>query len=250
MKFIKDFYLFNSRIATHVIFWVAYYILFGFVWVAEDGYLASFYLEFILLPTRILAVYVVIYFLLPRFLLKRKYTNFFLGYVIVLLLAGVLQRVFIHLFYENLLLNNVEKGLFSINMLVRAVVLINTTVLLVLGAKLFQLWLIEHEKNREVRQEYLEIRSNRRIHRIATDNILFVEGLGNYVNYHLRDKSKVTAYATIKDTLVLLPENFIRVHRSYIVNKDHIKSYDANTIDVENQMVPRGKSVTDEVLLT
>ena len=174
--------------------------------------------------------------------------TFFLGYIFVLLLAGTLQRIFIHLFYENLLLKNAEQGLFSVNMLVRAIVLINTTVLLVLGAKLFQLWLVEHEKNVKTGSELLEIRSNRRVHRLRIDKILYLEGLGNYVIYNLSDKSKITAYGTIKDALLQLPSNFVRVHRSYIVNKDHIKSYDSNTIDVQNQTVPRGKSVTDETL--
>jgi len=244
-----NFYLFNSRIATHILFWIAYYTLFGFIWAEEGGYLASYYLEFILLPIRILAVYATIYFLLPKFLLKRKYGQFFIGYVIVLLVAGALQRVFIHLFYETLLLNNTDMGLFSLRMLIQAVVLINTTVLFVLGIKLFQLWLVEHEKNQNTEKKILEIKSNRRIHRVNVDNIVYVEGLGNYVTYNLLDRSKITAYGTVKNALASLPENFVRVHKSYIVNKGHIKSYDANTIDVHNQMVPRGKSVTDEVLL-
>jgi hypothetical protein len=224
-------------------------VLFGLIWVGDKGYLASFYLEFVLLPIRILAVYVTIYFLLPRFLLKRKFLNFFMGYGLTLLLGGILQRVFIHFFYEDLLLNDSSAGLFSIMMLVRAIVLINTTVLLILGIKLFQLWAMEHEKNEGLENEILEIRSNRKTHRVPTENILFVEGLGNYVTYHLVDKSKITSYGSIKGTLQQLPDNFRRVHKSYIVNKAHIKSYDAMTIDIQDNSIPRGKSITDEVLL-
>ncbi|WP_420603728.1 LytR/AlgR family response regulator transcription factor [Flagellimonas sp.] len=249
MKSTTNFYLFNSRIATHVVFWVLYYVLFGLIWVGDKGYLASFYLEFVLLPIRILAVYVTIYFLLPRFLLKRKFLNFFIGYGLTLLLGGILQRVFIHLFYEDLLLNDSSSGLFSVMMLIRAIVLINTTVLLVLGVKLFQLWAIENEKNEGLENEILEIRSNRKTHRVPTENILFVEGLGNYVTYHLVDKSKITSYGSIKGTLQQLPDNFRRVHKSYIVNKAYIKSYDAMTIDIQDNSIPRGKSITDEVLL-
>ncbi len=235
--------------ATHAIFWMLYYVLFGLIWVGEEGYLASFYLEFILLPIRILAVYFTIYFLLPRFLLKRKFKEFFAGYAIALLAGGILQRIFIHLFYEELLLNDSSSGLFSIMMLVRAIVLINTTVLLVLGAKLFQLWAIEHDKNESLETEILEIRSNRKTHRVPFESILFVEGLGNYVTYHLADKSKITSYGSIKSALQLLPDNFRRVHKSYIVNKSHIKSYDAMTIDIQDNSIPRGKSISDEVLL-
>lgn len=232
-----------------MVFWILYYVLFGLIWVKEEGYLASFYLEFILLPTRILAVYVTIYFLLPRYLLKRKFAHFFLGYGLTLLLGGMLQRVFIHLFYEELLLNDSSAGLFNVMMLVRAIILINTTVLLILGIKLFQLWAIEHEKNQSLEGEILEIRSNRKTHRVPIENILFVEGLGNYVTFHLADKSKITSYGSIKGTLEQLPDNFRRVHKSYIVNKAHIKSYDAMTIDIQDNSIPRGKSIKDEVLL-
>ncbi|PWL40063.1 hypothetical protein DKG77_04350 [Flagellimonas aquimarina] len=216
---------------------------------SEEGYLASFYLEFILLPIRILAVYLTIYFLLPRYLLKRKFTEFFVGYGITVILGGIFQRVFIHLFYEELLLNDSSSGLFSIMMLVRAIILINTTVLLILGVKLFQLWAIEHEKNQNLESDILEIRSNRKTHRVPLRNILFVEGLGNYVTYHLEDKSKITSYGSIKGTLQQLPDNFRRVHKSYIVNKLHIKSYDAMSIDIQDNNIPRGKSIADEVLL-
>ncbi|WP_431124930.1 LytR/AlgR family response regulator transcription factor [Flagellimonas flava] len=249
MKSNTNFYLFGSRIATHCIFWVLYYILFGLIWVSEEGYLASFYLEFVLLPIRILAVYITLYYLLPQFLLQRKYKEFLLGYGLTLLLGGVLQRVFIHLFYEELLLNDSSAGLFSIMMLVRAIVLINTTVLFVLGAKLFQLWALEQEKNKRLESEILEIRSNRKTHRVPVDSILFVEGLGNYVTFHLEDKSKITSYGSIKKTLEQLPSNFRRVHKSFIVNKEHIKSYDALTIDIQDNSIPRGKSIADDVLL-
>lgn len=249
MQSTNSFYLFNSRIATHVVFWVLYYLLFGLIWVGEEGYLASFYLEFVLLPIRILAVYTTIYFLLPRFLLKRKFKEFLIGYGVTMLLGGIMQRVFIHLFYEELLLNDSSTGLFNVMMLVRAIILINTTALLVLGIKLFQLWSIEHDKNRNLESEILEIRSNRKTHRVPLRNILFVEGLGNYVTYHLEDKSKITSYGSIKGTLQQLPDNFRRVHKSYIVNKEYIKSYDAMSIDIQDNSIPRGKSISDEVLL-
>ena len=249
MKLNSNFYLFNSRIATHILFWLLYFILFGLVWAGKEGYMASFYLEFILLPARIMAVYMTIYFLLPKYLLKRKFAQFLLGYALTLLFAGILQRIFIHLFYENLLLNDPSAGLLSVKMLIRAVVLINTTVLFVLGVKLFQLWSIENQKNQFSSKDILEIKANRRIHRVPVDQILFIEGLGNYVVYNLEDNSRLTAYGTIKDTLVMLPEYFVRVHKSYIVNKKHIKSYDTSTIAIQDHMVPRGKSVTDQLLL-
>ena len=134
-------------------------------------------------------------------------------------------------------------------MWVRAMVLINTTVLFVLGVKLFQLWSLERDKNMDLQKDILEIRANRKTHRVPIGDILYVEGLGNYVTYHLSDQTKITSYGSIKKTLEQLPTNFRRVHKSYIVNKSHIKSYDTISIDVQNKTIPRGKSVSDDVLM-
>lgn len=246
----KPFYLFNSRIATHVLFWVTYYVAFSLIWATNQGLTASFFLEFVLLPVRIMAVYVTIYYLLPKFLINKEYLKFIAGYAGLILTAAIFQRIFIHLFYETLLLNNTSQGLFSFKMLLRATVLINTTVFLVLSVKIFQLFLIEREKNKKESSKYLEIRADRRMHRVNIDEILFVEGRGNYTTYHLFDKSKITAYGSIKKALEILPSNFIRVHKSYIVNRNEIKSFDVNTIEVKDQLIPRGKSVEDDVFLT
>ena len=244
------FYIFNSRVATHILFWIAYYIFFSLIWATNQGGLkASFFLEFILLPIRISAVYVTIYYLLPNFLIEKKYLKFILGYALLILVAAVLQRIFIHFFYEDLLQNNTTQELFSFKMLLRATVLINTTVFLVLSLKIFQLFLLEKEKNEIQSSGYLEIKADRRIHRVNIDEILFLEGQGNYTTYNLEDNSKITAYGSIKKALENLPENFIRIHKSYVVNKNQIKSFDANTVEIRDQLIPRGKSVQDEVLL-
>lgn len=244
----KKLYIFNSRIATHITFWALYYVFFSFIWASNKDYLASFFLEFVLLPIRIMAVYFTLYYLLPNFLLPKKYYRFLMGYLIMMVVAAILQRVFIHLFYENLLLDNSEEGLFSVKMLVRASILINTTVFLVLSLKIFQLFLIEREKNDSLTNKHIEIKADRRIHRINLDDILFVEGKGNYTTYNLSDRKKITAYGSIKKTLEILPSNFVRVHKSFVVNKNKITSFDANTIQIEEESIPRGKSVKDEIL--
>lgn len=171
-----------------------------------------------------------------------------MGYLVLIVVASVLQRIFIHLFYENLLLNTTEEGLFSIKMLIRASVLINSTVFLVLSLKIFQLFLIEREKNSNLSNKVIEIKADRRIHRVNADDIMFVEGKGNYTTYNLSNDSKITAYGSIKKTLETLPSNFVRVHKSFIINKNKIRSFDANTIQIEDESIPRGKSVNDEVL--
>lgn len=211
--------------------------------------MASFFLEFVLLPMRIMSVYITIYYLLPRFLIKREYARFFLSYILLILLAAVIQRVFIYLFYDTILQGNTDQSLFSFKMVLRAFILVNSTVFFVLSIKIFQLFLTEREKNEQKASEYLELKADRRLHRISMDEILYIEGQGNYTTYHLSNRSKITAYGSIKKALESLPNYFIRVHKSYIVNKREIKSFDSNTIEIKDHLVPRGKSMQDDRLL-
>lgn len=247
----ERFYLFGSRMATHVVFWIGYFVLFGYVWAKSDsGYLASYFLEFVLLPARILAVYAMLYVLMPQFLLARRFKLFFIFYLGLLILASVLQRLSGYFFYDQLFPDNAHE-LFSLAALGRSILLINTTVLFVASFKLLQLYLAKSDELDCIKlttSTQIEIKSNRRIHLIQPSNILYIEGMGNYITYHLQNGQKLIEYASIKSTLARLPKSFIRLHKSYIVNLCHIKSFGPEDIEVGSQTLPRGKQISDDVL--
>ena len=135
-------YIAGSRFLTHSLFWVGYYILFSIIWMKPDiGYFASFFLEFILMPVRILSAYCMMYVLIPGYLVKQRYKLFFGHYFLLILLAGALQTVFGYFFYEKLVLNSQASSLFSVSGLIRNCILVNTTVLLLGTAKVFQLYI-------------------------------------------------------------------------------------------------------------
>ncbi len=242
----SNFYIFGSRALTHITFWLGYYVLFSLIWFkADQGYFASFYLEFILLPVRMLAAYCMIYFLIPHFLILKKYKHFFSGYLILLILSGFLQRLFSYFFYDQLLLQQTTE-LINFSGISRSILLVNSTVIFLGAAKIFQLHIHLLDEQKDARQ--IEVRSNRRTHRINADEILFVEGLGNYITYYLHNNKKLVVYSTVKKCLDQLPKQFIRIHRSYIVNISHIESYNNDNIIINNHSIPRSKEITDEML--
>ena len=62
------------------------------------------------------------------------------------------------------------------------------------------------------------------------NDILYIEGLRDYIRIHTNDE-KIMALENMKDILEKLPSNqFIRIHRSYIIPKDKIKVIDGNQI--------------------
>lgn len=83
---------------------------------------------------------------------------------------------------------------------------------------------------------------------ISTSEILWIEALGDYVNFITPEK-KYVVLSTLKNIELKLPQNeFIRVHRSYLVRIDRIKKIAEDIILVENKMIPVSKSFKKELL--
>ncbi len=82
--------------------------------------------------------------------------------------------------------------------------------------------------------------------KVAFDDILFVEGLKNYVSVQLSGHRHVT-YLTLKEVETQLPAGrFLRVHKSFIVSLDKITMVDGNTIYIGSDRVPLGDSYRDQ----
>lgn len=74
---------------------------------------------------------------------------------------------------------------------------------------------------------------------IATDDILYIEGFGDYVNVILSEGKKVTVLSTIKGMEEQLANyNFMRIHRSYIVNLKKVDKVVENEVFVGKHIIP------------
>ena len=90
----------------------------------------------------------------------------------------------------------------------------------------------------------LFVKVNSRMVRIDFDEVLYVEALSDYVNI-VTNKHKYIVYTTLKalETRLGSFPNFIRVHRSYLLNTQHIDSIEDNTANLQGgHFVPIGKS--------
>ncbi len=74
------------------------------------------------------------------------------------------------------------------------------------------------------KQQYIFIRSEYRLIRINVDDILYVEGLEDYIKIHLLNERPLLTLMTMKSILEKLPaDTFTRIHRSYIINTNKVK---------------------------
>jgi DNA-binding LytR/AlgR family response regulator len=94
------------------------------------------------------------------------------------------------------------------------------------------------------------IRSNAKLVRVKSSEILFVEALKDYVIVQTSSE-RYTIHSTMKDILAKLPQTeFVRVHRSFIVRLDQIAAIDYPNLILEKdkKMIPIGGSYKDELI--
>ena len=83
--------------------------------------------------------------------------------------------------------------------------------------------------------------------RINVTEIYFIEGLSDYIRIHLNNE-RLVVYETLKGFITKLPSNnFMRIHKSYIVNLSKIKSVDGNSIRHELGLLPIGETYKSKV---
>ncbi len=100
-----------------------------------------------------------------------------------------------------------------------------------------------------VEEQAIYVKSDYKLLRIALEEILYVEGLKDYVAIHVEGKEEpIPSLINMKRIMDYLPTPaFMRVHRSYIVNMKKIQSVDRNRIVIDNQFIPISESYKDEV---
>lgn len=92
------------------------------------------------------------------------------------------------------------------------------------------------------------IKSNGSYIRLVHDDILYIEGMGDYVKYVTTEKTYI-AHSTLRTAEETMnTSNFMKVHRSYIVNVSKIKNFSDNTLTIEGASIPVSKSNKADLL--
>ena len=113
--------------------------------------------------------------------------------------------------------------------------------------KAMELIKLENKQFVSTSQIVLSIKANRKIHRVPIQNIKFIEGLKEYVRFHLTNE-KLIALESLKSLEELLPsDQFVRIHKSFIVNKEKIKAISGNQVQIDDSYIPIGKSYREGI---
>ncbi|MEL6675566.1 MAG: LytTR family DNA-binding domain-containing protein [Bacteroidota bacterium] len=96
--------------------------------------------------------------------------------------------------------------------------------------------------------DYFFVKTSRKIVKLAYEDILFVQSYGEYVKIYTRDDVLLALQKTSFMEEMLPAETFKRIHRSYIINIDHIKEIEGNQVRLDTYTLPISKRMKDPFL--
>ena len=93
---------------------------------------------------------------------------------------------------------------------------------------------------------FIYVNSNKKYLKVDFDSILYIDSIKDYIKIHTSKETIVTK-EKISSFLEKLPKNFIRIHRSYIVNKNKISAFTAKDVEIGKIEIPIGSNFKEEV---
>jgi len=238
----------------HIVYWIfvilALTLVFGFSW--EDNSAAFFFVS-MLLPIVLGTSYFFNYVLVPRYFLTKRYGKFafysFCTAVIsVYLEMMVLLFSFVYmvkLSYQNLNPNATQILLLAV---VQYLLVFVGSFLLMMNQiienrKVIQQLLDEKEK---MKKSFLEIVSNRKMTKIPYEDIVYIESLSDYIKVNT-EENQIISKEKISNIASRLPDTFLRIHRSFIVNTERINEVSYDELKVDDVRLNIGRSYRNEV---
>ncbi len=97
-------------------------------------------------------------------------------------------------------------------------------------------------------REHIIVKSDRKIYRILLKDIYFIQGLREYVTFHTVQGKIISLDSLKRLEGTLPPSRFMRVHKSYIINKLKVESLHGNNLVINGVDIPFSKNLREKIL--
>jgi len=219
-----------------------------------ESLINTFYFIALLMPIVIGTSYFFNYFLVPNYLLQKKYWRFALHSIYMVIISLYLEMLVIILAYiylANYKFENMGPIFNEVVFLALAlyfVVFVQAFILLVkdiFQKQRFTETLMSENKRNKVNN--LQIRVERKNVQIALDDIFYIESLADYVKVVSSTKGNLITKEKISSFPNRLPNQFIRTHRSFIINSHKIDAFSKTEITINNKQIPISRTYKKQV---
>lgn len=103
----------------------------------------------------------------------------------------------------------------------------------------------EKENIETVEDDFFFVKSERRYFKVTFDEILFIEGLKDYVIIQTNTQRIITKMTLKAISVFLPPKSFFRINKSYIINTHKISSFDNNDVFIQSHEIAIGNNYRD-----
>lgn len=99
-----------------------------------------------------------------------------------------------------------------------------------------------HDLSETTSENFFYVKANKKTIKVNFSDIVFIEGLGDYIQIHM-SKNKLVTNLSMKKMIELLPDDkFYRIHKSFIISLDKIDSIEGNLVSIQGHKLPVGNS--------
>jgi len=96
--------------------------------------------------------------------------------------------------------------------------------------------------------EFIYVKENKKVIKVHLHDILYIEGLSEYVQIHT-EKRKIVTKNSMNNMASKLPDpGFMRIHKSYIVSLSKIQAFTSSIIEIPGKRLPIGRSYKNAVI--
>lgn len=243
------------RSLQQLIFWLLVIASLTLLFGSEGGeFMGAFIYVIFLFPALFVTSYLVNQVLIKCYLLQAQYGKFGLYFLYTLI-----GSVYLELWALTAAFVFVARYDFTkLHPFSNNLILLTTTMYLIVFIRsaysFYRLYLEKEDSIAQLKEEQaknrietITIKVNRQDQAIRLDELKYVESLSDYVkivttNLELNTKERISK---LEETL---PDKFIRVHRSFIVNQDFISAFSSTKINVGETEIPIGRKYKSEAL--
>ena len=245
-----------TKPTSHILYWIIVVLLlllaFGRSWSSARD--ALYFISF-LLPLVVGTSYFFNYFLVPKYLLKRKYLQFVVYSFYMLIVSLLLELIVLTL--SIILLVQYQLDAMAPNSMDTLLLAIIMYLIVFLGS--FSFLILQWKNNQKeieylkqekakLKKNFLQLVSNRRNRKISFNDITYIESLATNIIVYTVNGEEIPCKEKISEIEKRLPETFIRIHRSFIINTEMISSFNHNEIALNDIVLTIGRTYKKQVI--
>lgn len=240
----------------HILFWIVVTVIltliFGSSW---ENYTQSFYFVAMLLPIVVGTSYFFNFFLVPRYLLSGRYFYFGLYLLYTIIVSLLLEMMVLTVSFIYLAnFNFANMGPYASDSLVLAIVLY-----LVVFSSSFILMVVQIYSNqkqintlKEQQQRNsitsLLVRAERKNRQIDLQEIHYIESRADYLLIKTDQDEEIITREKISHIIKRLPGEFIRIHRSFIVNRMKVTTFNHEEVQIGSLELPLSRTYKESAM--